>query len=373
MDKPVKVLAVVCQMNRGGLECRLMDIIRFIDRSRVQIDVFTYREDKGYFDEEITSLGGTVYYNKPLTVRNMVSYSKYFADFLKKHPEYKIVHAHQDSWCSVFCGGAYMAGVPIRIAHSRISIETISPSNIAKNLIKIPTVKYATHYFAVSQRAGKWLFGKKNVENGKVEVWPNAIDTHTFRYNPDVRRIMQKELDVAGKTVIMHVGNYKGHKNHPFLIDIFAEYVKRNAEAVLVLVGKGKNTHIVAKTRKLGIEKNVLFLGGRNDIEKLLQAADVFVFPSLYEGFPGAVLEAQAAGLPCVISDRITREVCILPTVQVLSLDDTVTAWCDAIEKAASHKRNDGIPMLEKAGYDIRSLVRKLEEFYVGEMKHYEI
>lgn len=369
MDKPIKVLAIVSQMNRGGLECRMMDILRFIDRSKVHIDIFTHHEDKGFFDDEIIALGSKVYYNKPLTVWNMFAYSRYFANFLKEHPEYQIVHAHQDSWCSVFCRGAYLAGVPVRIAHSRISIETISPSNIAKNLIKIPTVKYATHYFAVSKRAGNWLFGKRNIENGKVKVWPNAIDTHTFRYNEDVRKMMQEELNITGKTVLIHVGNFKQHKNHPFLIDIFAEYLKINQNAILLLAGKGEHTHITEKVQKLGIQENVRFLGGRDDIEKLHQAADAFVFPSFYEGFPGAVLEAQAAGLPCVISDRITEEVCILPTVQVLSLEDSTAAWSEAIAKAVSNKRKDEVPVLEEAGYDIRSLVGKLEEFYQSALK----
>ena len=364
MDKPVKVLAVVCQMNRGGLECRMMDILRFIDRTKVQIDLFTYREDKGYFDDEVTALGSTIYYNKPLTVRNMFSYSGYFADFLRKHPEYKIVHAHQDAWCSVFCKGAYKAGVPVRIAHSRTSIETYTLPNLVKNLIKLPTVKYATHYFAVSDKAGKWLFGKKNFEKGKVRIWPNAIDTHPFRYNPEVRKMMQEEFKISGETVLLHVGNFTPPKNQMFLLEVFADYVKRNPNAVLLLAGKGEREAHEERALQLGVAEKVRFLGGRDDIEKLLQVGDVFVFPSLFEGFPGAVLEAQAAGLPCLISDRITKEVCVLPTTRMLSLSDEVSNWSDGIEEALKQPRTDSIPTIEKAGFDIRSLVVELEKFY---------
>lgn len=366
MEKPIKVLAVVCQMNRGGLECRLMDILRFIDKTKVSIDLFTYREDKGYFDDEVTALGSKIYYNKPLTVRNMISYSGYFADFLKKHPEYQIVHAHQDAWCSVFCKGAKMAGVPVRIAHSRTSIETFSIANLVKNLIKLPTTKYATHYFAVSGRAGKWLFGEKNVKKGLVQIWPNAIDTYPFRYKEQVRKMMQKELKIEGKTVLMHVGNFTPPKNHGFLLDVFACFVKRNPNAVLLLAGRGEHEGLKEKAVQLEIADKVHFLGGRDDVEQLLQAADVFVFPSLFEGFPGAVLEAQAAGLPCVISDRITEEVCILPTVCRLSLQTDLEKWCDEIERVLRLPRTDSIPVIEKAGFDIRSMVVELTKFYLS-------
>lgn len=369
MGKPIKVLAVVCQMNRGGLECRMMDILRFIDRTKVQIDLFTYREEKGYFDDEVTALGSRIFYNKPLTVRNMKSYSGYFADFLRKHPEYKIVHAHQDAWCSVFCKGAFWADAPVRIAHSRTSIESVSLANFVKNLIKLPTVKYATHFFAVSDKAGRWLFGNKNFDNGLVTIWPNAIDTHPFRYNPSIRKMMQKELNITDETVVMHVGNFTAPKNHRFLLEIFAEYLKKNPNSVLVLAGKGKDDTFNKKVEKLGIQDKVRTLGGREDVDRILQAGDVFVFPSLFEGFPGAVLEAQAAGLPCLISDKITREVCILPSVKRLPLDAGAEAWSKEVETALQIPRTDTIEQLEKAGFDIRSMVKDLEDFYLSAVK----
>ena len=168
MDKPIRVLAVVFSMRHAGLETRLMDIIRNINRERVIIDVFSYQLNKGVFDDEIVSLGGKVYYNPPLTPKNMFWYVRYFRDFLLSHPEYKIVHAHQDAWCSVFCKGAYLAGVPVRIAHSRTAISGHSLDYMAKNIIKIPARKYANYYFAVSEKAGRWLFGDKLVDSGKV-------------------------------------------------------------------------------------------------------------------------------------------------------------------------------------------------------------
>ncbi len=362
MIKPIKVLVVVCQMNRGGLECRMMDILRFIDRAEISIDFFTYRESKGYFDDEIESLGSKIFYNKPLNVRNMISYSGYFADFLKNHPEYKIVHAHQNAWCSVFCKGAQKAGVPVRIAHSRTSLDSLSLGNLVKNIIKLSTPKYATHYFAVSDRAGRWLFGNRNFNKGKVQIWPNAIDTHPFRYSEEKYKHMRELFNVSDKQVVMHVGNFTPAKNHIFLVELFYEYHKMNNKSILVLAGKGEREYVENKIQELGIKDNVMFLGGRDDIQDVLQAADVFVFPSLFEGFPGAVLEAQAAGLPCVISDKITKEVCILDNVRQIPLE--ISEWCEAIDKALKEPRKDAISQIEASGYDIRTLVVKLSDFY---------
>lgn len=191
-EKPIKVLAIVCQMNRGGLESRLMDIIRHINYGQVQIDVFTYRKEPGIFDEEIKELGGRIYYNPPLTIKNMFWYVRYFRDFLKHHREYRIVHAHQDAWCSVFCKGAEEADVSVRIAHSRTAIQSWKLSDLAKNIIKLPTRKYATEYFAVSDKAAEWLFGKKLMASGNVMIWQNAIENKRYVFEQKIRKRVRK-------------------------------------------------------------------------------------------------------------------------------------------------------------------------------------
>ena len=375
-DSSVKVLVIVCQMNRGGLESRLMDIIRHNDYQRVCIDVFSYRETPGIMDDEIISYGGKIYYNPPLSFKNMFWYVHYFQKFLEMHPEYKIVHAHQDAWCSVFCKGAYLAGVPVRIAHSRTAISKITVENIVKNVIKLPTRKYATHYFAVSALAGEWLFGKKNVANGKVRIWKNAINCESYRYDIEKRKKVRADLEVEDKTVLMHVGNFTPPKNQMYLLNVLKSLLERKKEYVLIFVGgetaAGLQEKVRTKTRDLGIEKSVKFLGSRSDINELLQGADVFCFPSFFEGMPGAVLEAQAAGLPCVISKTITEEVKVLNSTKMLPLKNSVNLWVEAIEQSSDISRHDTYEEMVNAGFDIKQMTNELMKFYemLGEQEN---
>ncbi len=364
---PVKVLAIVHSMARGGLESRLMDILRTIDSSKVRVDIYSYSMEKGVFDDEISSLGGTVYYNRPLNVRNMLTYTYYFAGFLKQHPEYRIVHAHQDAWCAVFCKGAKIANVPVRIAHSRTAATQVTLKNIIRNVIKIPVKKYATHYFAVSDVAGKWLFGNKAYQSGKVKIWPNAIDCAKYIFDKNIRVVKRNELKVSNLTVLVHVGNFVEAKNHNFLIDVFSCFLIYRPDSVLLLVGGGDSYGIKEKCKFLRIEDKVYFLGARDDVPELLQAADVFVFPSIYEGLPGALLEAQAAGLPCVISSNITEEACIIGwLVRRLSLSRNVKEWCSAICESLSIERSNTYECFVNKNFDIHALSNKLTDFYLN-------
>ena len=368
-QKIVRVLVVVSQLNRGGLECRLMDILRVIDFDRVCIDIFTYHLEKGIMDDEAKELGCTIYYNKPLTIKNMYSYVDYFSDFLNKHPFYHIVHAHQDAWCSVFCKGAYKAGVPIRIAHSRTAISSFSLKNFAKNVIKIPTVKYATHFFAVSKKAGEWLFGKKLMSSGKVQIWKNAIDCNKYVYKEQVRQKMRAQLGVSDELVIMHVGNFTKPKNHEFIINVFEQLILNGINAKLVLVGADTSVEhnqmrIQAIVNEKMLADKVIFLGTRDDVYNVLQAGDVFLFPSIFEGLPGAVVEAQASGLPCVLSDTITKEVIILDSTIMLSLQTSPAMWAKRVEQLAGYERKNTLMEMKQAGFDIHSVVDDLTKFY---------
>ena len=361
---PIKVLAVVYRMMRGGAESRLMDIIRNIDHDKVSIDIYTYSYEPGIFDDEVRGFGGTVYYNKPLTIYNMLTYPQYFAAFLRSHPEYKIVHAHQDAWCTVFCKGALMAGVPVRIAHSRTAATTFTVKNIVRNIIKLPVKKYATHLLAVSDNAAKWLYGNKAYQLGSVTIMPNAIDSAKYQYNVDKRKVKRVELGLKDIFVVMHVGSILPVKNHSFLLEIFYQLKKRITNAKLICVGGGDYSSLKKKAKELNIQDDVVFLGTRNDVPELLQAADIFVFPSKFEGLPGAVLEAQAAGLPCVISDIITDEVCLTPECVQLSLSASPSEWADKALELGNGARRNNYKLLCSCGYDIKSLVNKMQDFY---------
>ena len=366
-ENPVKVLAIVHSMNRGGLESRLMDIMRSIDSSKVRIDIYSYSLNQGIFDNEINELGSKVFYNKRLTLFNMFMYPYDFAKFLKQHSEYQIVHAHQDAWCPVFCKGAKLAGVPIRIAHSRTAATKLTLKNFVRNIIKLNVKKYATHYFAVSDVAAIWLFGKKAYKAGKVVIWPNAIDTSKYIYNTQIRDTKRSELGLDNQFVILHVGNFVEAKNHTFLIDVFHEFLKNHSQSMLLLAGGGDSRSLQKKCDDLGIKEHVRFLGSRKDVPELLQAADVFVFPSLFEGLPGALLEAQAAGLPCVISSNITHEAVIVEKlVKSMSLSNSISQWCNSIEQMQNIKRKDTSQYFIQKGFDIKEMVSRLTDFYIN-------
>lgn len=364
-EKPIKVLAVVYRMMRGGTESRLMDIIRNIDHDKVSIDIFTYSYEPGVFDDEVRKLGGTVYYNKPLTIYNMLTYSRYFASFLRSHPEYRIVHAHQDAWCTVFCKGAQIAGVPVRIAHSRTAATTFTIKNMVRNIVKLPVKKYATHLLAVSDNAAKWLYGNKAYQLGKVTIMPNAIESIKYQYNTEIREAKRAELGLNGAFVVMHVGSILPVKNHEFLLNVFYQLQKMINDTKLVCVGGGSYSLLEKKARKLKIDDDVVFLGSRNDVPELLQAADVFVFPSKFEGLPGAVLEAQAAGLPCVISDVISKDVCVVdPLITMLSLKNSPKEWADTIVNVSGRERGSTLDKFISKKFDISALCGELTRLY---------
>ena len=350
-----------------------MDIYRNIDRNVIQFDFYSCSQEKGVFDDEIEALGGIVYYGKKLSFSGTLRISDQFFAFLSDHPEYRIVHCHMNQWCGLILKGAYMAGVPHRIAHSRTSLETVTLKNVIKNTIKIPTVKYANHYFAVSKKAGIWLFGKKLVQSGKVEILPNAINCSLFQYNEQRRIEIRKKLNLSSQFVLINVGNLRFEKNQKFLLEVLAKIPSSVDNIKLLFVGgdSGLKNKLVEKANSLGVKDKVVFLGSRTDVADLLFAADVFVFPSLYEGFPGAVLEAEASGIPCLISERITYEVCINDNAFVLPITNA-EIWKDKVLQL--YVQQSDYPEMNRArnvkvdimNYDIHRLIDILSKKYIS-------
>lgn len=365
MGKPIRVLQIATQMNRAGLESRLMDIYRTIDKNRVQFDFYTCRKQEGFYDKEIFELGGKVFYSEPITLKNAFWVPSRFRVFLNDHMDYNIIHCHLNQWCGIILKGAKQSNISVRIAHSRTSLEMKSVKNIVKNIVKQSANKYATHKFAVSKKAGIWLFGKKALENKEIIIWPNAINCNKFRYSEATRKKYREDLNLGNAFTLIHVGNLRPEKNHKFLLDVFSVLKHKVADSKLILIGADyMSGEIQRYSEKIGIAEDVLFLGARSDIAGLLQAGDVFVFPSLYEGFPGAVLEAEAAGLPCIISDSITNEVCITSDIHQLSLSLSKRVWSEKILECATTERKDVYDIICAAGYDINILTEKMEEFY---------
>lgn len=365
MKECVRILQVVTKMDRAGLENRLMDLYRTIDKTEFQFDFLTCSGLDGYHDEEIIKLGGKIHKISSLKIKYMWSFRKELKLFFMKHQEYKVVHCHLNQWCGLILECAKECGVKVRIAHSRTSLNRISFKNLVKNIIKIPTRKYATHKMAVSEYAGAWLFGKKAVYNNEVYILPNAIDMLKFTFNPEKRKEYRDKFNLEDNLTLIHVGNFKPEKNHMYLIKVFDSVKNIYPKSKLVLVGKDNmNGKIQKKVSEMGLENDVIILGSRSDVENCLSMGDIFVFPSYYEGFPGSVLEAQASGLPCVISDSITSEVCITGRITQCSLKDNPCKWAENIVDYYKKYGENREMNLTSSKYNINSSTSELINFY---------
>ena len=361
----MRVLQVVTHMERGGLETMLMNYYRHMDREKVQFDFLVHRGDRAAFDDEIESLGGRIY-RLPRLVPWSRSYLNALDGFFKDHPEYRIVHVHQDCLSAVILKAAAQNGVPVRIAHSHSASQDKNLKYPIKIWYKSSIPKYATQLFACGKEAGDWMFG-----GAPYLVLNNAIDTHAYVYSEETRRTVRNQLSLKDELVVGHVGRFNEPKNHPFLLEVFATLLSREPTAMLLLAGGGENmAKIQDKAQKLGIAERVRFLGVRSDVAELMQAMDVFVFPSLYEGLPVALVEAQASGLPCVISDKISRESIVTDgLVDVVPLADSVDAWAGTILEKRKLERTDRSAEIAAHGFDIKTEAVKLQEFYLEAVK----
>lgn len=342
----------------------LMNYYRNIDRELVQFDFLTHRYSKGAYDDEILRLGGRIY-NLPRLNPFDIKYHRELDLFFSKN-NYDIVHSHLDTMSAFPLKYAKKYGVPIRIAHSH---NTNIDKN-AKYLIKLVSKKLipenATDFFSCGQQAGEWMFKNKN-----FIILNNGIQVESFKYNQEYASILKKELGIDNKYVIGHIGRLSKQKNHKFIIDFFYEFNRIVENSVLILVGSGElEEKIKKKVEKLGLSQKVYFLGVRDDANYLLSAMDLFVFPSLYEGLGVALIEAQANGIPCLISDRIPKEANIAPNVIVKSLGDGPKAWAKLLyESIDSLVRISCQKEVIRSGFDIKANAIWLEGYYLNAAK----
>lgn len=236
--------------------------------------------------------------------------------------------------------------------------------------------KYATDYFACSELAGRWLFGDKTFEQGKVTIINNAIDLSKFKYDEKIRKEKRKELNINDDTLVVgHIGRFVAQKNHTFLIDVFNELHKKEKNSILLLIGQGPlMDEVKQKVETLGISESVKFLGQRDDVNELYQVFDVFLLPSLYEGLPVVGVEAQATGNLCILSNSMTQETKILDTTKFISLDMKTEEWVSIIlDNYSKFKKHDTTDEITKNNFNIKKETSELENKYVELMrKNYE-
>lgn len=360
MSEPIRVLQVVTYMGRGGLETMLMNYYRNIDRDKVQFDFLTHRDERWDYDDEIESLGGKIYHLPKLNPFSR-SYLNALDKFFKEHKEYQIVHCHQDCLSGVVLKVAKKNGVRFTIAHSHNANQDKNLKYLIKVFEKRKIPKYADKLFACGDEAGRWMFNTDN-----FEVLNNAIDTDLYIYNKEKADKVKKAFGIENKFVVGHVGRFSTQKNHEFLIDIFNEVQKIKEDSVLMLVGDGDlRPEMEQKVRDLQIENKVIFTGVRSDVNDLMQGMDVFLFPSLYEGLGIVLIEAQAAGLKCVISNTIPKDGVLTDDVTCISLAQSPVVWADEILKYQEYKRTNNKEIIKKANYDIKNNAKILEQFYI--------
>ena len=268
----------------GGVESVVMNYYRNIDRDKIQFHFLCDEDSTDIPYDEIEKLGGKVIVIPPY--QKLFKYQKELYKIFKEN-NYKIVHSHINALSVFPLRIAKKAKIPVRIAHSHsTSNKKEWKKNILKMILRPFSKLYANNYFACTEYAGKWLFGKKVVERKELNVINNAIDLKKFEFNENTREDLRKELGIKEDVLVIgHVGRFMKQKNHEFLIDVFEKAIKQDDNIYLILVGQGPlEDKIKEMAKEKGIENKILFLGQRNDVNKLYQAMDIFVLPSLYEG-----------------------------------------------------------------------------------------
>ncbi|SJZ87871.1 glycosyltransferase family 1 protein [Garciella nitratireducens] len=373
MTEPIRVLHVFGRLDTGGAETMIMNVYRNIDRSKVQFDFIVHTKEKCDFDGEVKHLGGKIHRIQQYIGRNHFQYKKAWHNFFRQHPEYNIIHGHMRSTAAIYLKIAKQYGLTT-IAHSHSTSSGSGFSAIAKNILQYPIRYISDYFFACSENAGKWLFGKQILRSNKFFIVKNTIDSKSFVFNKLVRLKKRKEFNIEDKFVIGHIGRFSYPKNHMFLLDIFKEIHKENENAILMLVGDGElRQQIERKIIDLNLLDNVIFTGVRSDVPELLQAMDVFVFPSLYEGLGIVTIEAQAAGVPCIVADTIPKEAYVTDLIKPICLKESAIIWAENILKYTNKfKRRNTYEEIKNSGYDILETTKWLQDFYMGSETNYD-
>ena len=377
MPNVVRILHVLGGTGLGGAESRIMDLYRQINREEIQFDflvhssaVNNFREEAPgretqFYDEEIRRLGGHIYVLPKFRVYNYLTYRNAERSFFSKHHEFRVVQGHMTSTAGIYLPIAKKCGIPVTVAHARNAGVDKGLKGIATRFFRRNLIRKADYCFACSKLAGADVFGEEAMRQGRVKIIHNAIDVDRFTYNPLRRDEVRAGLGLTEQLVLGHVGRFDYQKNHSYLIDIFAKICENNQDAVLLLLGEGSGMEsIKEKCRALGITERVRFMGNQKSPEDYYQVMDIFLLPSLYEGLPGVLVEAQAAGLKCFVSDTVTREAQATELVTYLSIDQPAEEWAARINESVGYERRDTAQTMREAGFDVSTQTMGYSMFY---------
>ena len=359
--EPVRVLQIIGIACNGGVESVILNYYRHIDKSKVQFDFVVHKNPSENFVKEVKKGGGRLYEVTPY-MENVFAFT-YEIYRIIRDGRYEIVHSNMNSLSGFPLFAAWLAGAKVRILHNHTTdTKAEGMRTVLKRVLRPFARMFANQYWACSELAAKWMYGEQVVSDGKVTIIPNAIDLKKFAFNQEKRDKLRSHLGIKAELVIGHVGRFMKQKNHDFLIDIFAEVVKEKPDAKLLLIGEGSlENKIKAKVARLSLENNVLFLGVRSDVADLNNVMDIFVLPSFYEGLPVVGVEAQANGLKCLFSERVTRESKILRETEFVLLKSGKDSWsCKILLEQYYRYENQSTLKF----FDIRNMAVDLQEKY---------
>lgn len=368
MAEPIRVLQVMAQLDRGGAETVIMDWLRRIDRDQVVFDFVVNDDIAEYaYEREALDLGCRIIRAPRFKLWNLLPYVVWWYRCLRRHEEWQIVHAHHTVPAFAYLSIARLMG-RVTIAHSHSTGEhgTSGYGRVdrwVKEVLRRPLRRVSQYHMTCSELAAEWMFGHEV----NVRLVPNGIQSERFGYSPKQRIAVRCELGLSDEFVVGHIGRLVEEKNHSKLLGVFGQVLARDPSTRLVLVGDGHlRGRIELEIAKLGLARQVHLVGVRQDIPDLLAAMDVFLLPSHREGLPVTLVEAQASGLPCVVSDAVTEEVALTDLVRFVSLAEPDEVWADAILAARTDDtRHSRIDELRAAGYDSAQVAQEMQELYL--------
>lgn len=369
-NRKVRILNIIGKRPTGGVGVVVYNYQSHFTNKDLYIDymIFSHGDDED-FDKKVKELGANVYIMPELGYLRVFDLYKKINSFFRENAyKYDAIHLHSTNIGFLCYPIAKRYGIRNLIAHSHATMYSDKKINAIRNLILcLPLKKWANIYFSCSIAAANFLYGEKFVKNGKVKILNNAINCNKFKFNKDIRKKLRLEMNINNKFVIGNIGRFNKQKNHSFIIDIFIKIKEKNDNSLLLLVGDGPLLEeMKLKVKEYNLENDVIFLGRRDDVQNLLQTMDVFLLPSLYEGLPVVGVEAQASGLPCIMSDTISKEVNI-NNVKYMSLNKSAEIWAEEIlEMYHNFKREDTIEKVKLNGFDIEVESKKLEEIYMN-------
>lgn len=372
MSKKLRVLHVVGAMNKGGTETMLMNLYRNLDREKIQFDFISFSKEEAYYDKEIELLGGKVIRLELLNPVHIKKSINQIYNVINTEGPYDVVHAHTLFNSGIAMIAAKKKDVKIRIshAHTTLNVDNSFVRRIYSNIMRYFINNYSTNLLSCSEAAGKFLFGEKCYKSNKYSYIPNLIDADIMYEKPTgLVEKFKVENNLNNHLVLGHIGTFKDSKNQKFLIEITKFLVEHKQKVKLLLVGDGSmRMELEELTSKYNIEDNVIFTGIRDDINVMLHSMDLFIFPSIYEGLGLVLLEAQAAGLHCLVSEAIQPEADLkIGLVSRLNLSDGVEVWAEKILDMKELKYNnleEIMSAFNKTGYSKNNCINRLLDIY---------